>query len=157
MLLSPPALTPVSSAGPAHVKISPDVLFKKRLLGAPPQGSVHSQVSEDKAHTGRWLICILQAGVSANSQWESMQGGARAWLTQVFGLRKVLALCGPRIRVCYLFLICSRLQLPLEEKGAFHASWSSFFIPTHPPPLTSAHSVTEMEQHIVKSLGLDLR
>ena len=150
MLLSPPALTPVSSAEPAHVKISPDVLFKKHLLGAPPQRSVHSQVSEDKAHTGRWLICILQAGVSANTQWESMQGGARAWLTQVFVLRK-LALCGPSLSVCHLFLICSRLQLPLEEKGAFHASWSSsFFIPTHPPPLTSAHSVTEMEQHVVE-------
>lgn len=151
MLLSPPALTPVSSAGPAHVTISPDVLFKKRLLGAPPQGSVHSQVREDKAHTGRWLICVLQAGVSANTQWESVQGVARARLTQVFGVRKLLALCGPRLRVCHLFLICSRLQLPLEEKRAFHPSWSSsFFIPTHPPPLTSAHSVTDMEQHIVE-------
>lgn len=27
---------------------------------------------------------------------------------------------------------------------------------THPPPLTSAHTITEMEEHIVKSSGLDI-
>lgn len=80
LLLLPPWI-PLSWLIGRHIS---EILYKKPLLRRPLQASVHSQASEGKSHTDKCPICVLQAGVQANTDWETMHGGTGVWLTQVF-------------------------------------------------------------------------
>lgn len=75
------------------------------------------------------------------------------WLKSV--LRKP-PLCGPNLRACYFFPICSTLQLPWEEERAFCPLPS---LTTQPPPVGfHTHNYRNGTAHCGgKSLGLDVR
>lgn len=72
------ALVPINSTEFSSCKNSAQrACGEKPLLGRPPHGSTRSRAWEGTAHMGRWLVC-------ANTKWEPMQGGVRAWLIEAF-------------------------------------------------------------------------
>lgn len=131
--------------------LSPEILFKKPLLERSPRGSVCTakQLRVNPTQAGGSSVSFRQSTskhrVGAHAGWCLSLADSSLCFEEAYHF----VVPASKHATTSLFAQCC--SFPEKRKELFMSLGHPLpSFATHPPPLTSAHAVTEMEEHIVE-------